>query len=88
MRIDYTIQIWREGSHYVAQALPLDVASAGPTPEQARAALDEAVHLFLDTARSMGTLGDILRECGYEFRDGVWHAPEWVAVEQRFAIVA
>ena len=29
MRIDYTVQIWREGAQYVAQAMPVDVVSAG-----------------------------------------------------------
>ena len=27
MRIDYTVQIWREGAQYVAQAMPVDVVS-------------------------------------------------------------
>ena len=51
MRLAYTVQIWEEGSQYVAHAMPIDVASAGETPDQARAALDEAVHLFLLTAK-------------------------------------
>ena len=34
MRIDYTVQIWREGAQYVAQAMPVDVVSAGSTPDQ------------------------------------------------------
>jgi predicted RNase H-like HicB family nuclease len=66
MRIDYTVQIWREGAQYVAQAMPVDVVSAGSTPDQARAALDEAVGLFLSTAQEMGTLREVLEECAYE----------------------
>jgi len=55
---------------YVAHAMPLDVMSAGSTPDETRTALDEAVHLFLMTAIDMGTLDDILRESGYDQQEG------------------
>ena len=82
MHIDYTVQIWKEGSQFVAHAMPLDVMSSGPTPEAARIALDEAVHLFLVTATYIGTLEEILQETGYKFQDGKWASPEWVAIEK------
>ena len=47
--IEYTVQIWKEGNQFVAHAMPLDVMSSGNTPEEARKALAEAVHLFLMT---------------------------------------
>jgi predicted RNase H-like HicB family nuclease len=87
MRIDYTVQIWKEGSQFVAHAMPIDVASAGETPDQARTALDEAVHLFLLTAQEKGTLADVLEECAYQLHDGSWQAPEWVAVERHHALL-
>ena len=62
MKLGYTVQLWREGRHYIAHAVPLDVASSGPTPAKARAALDEAVNLFLETARDAGTLEQVLEE--------------------------
>ena len=65
MNIEYTAQIWKEGDQYIAHAIPLDVASSGPTPERARNALDEATRLFIETASEMGTLEMILQECGY-----------------------
>lgn len=82
MHIDYTVQIWKEGSQFVAHAMPLDVMSSGLTPEAARIALDEAVHLFLVTAADIGTLDEILQETGYKFQDGKWVSPEWVAIEK------
>ena len=69
MSIDYTVQIWREGTQYVAHAMPLDVMSAGATPDDARRALDEAVGLFLKTAADIGTLEQVLEDSGYEFRE-------------------
>jgi len=83
--IDYTAQIWKEGNQYVAHAMPLDVMSSGKTPEEARQALDEAVHLFLVTADDMGTLDEILQETGYELREGRWISPPWVAIERHSA---
>jgi predicted RNase H-like HicB family nuclease len=82
MNIEYTVQIWSEGDQFVAHAMPLDVMSSGRTPEGARAALDEAVRLFLATAADQGSLEEILQDAGYELRGGEWLSPSWVATER------
>ena len=87
MDIEYTVQIWKEGSQFVAHAMPLDVMSSGKTPAEAGEALDEAVRLFLATAAEMGTFEEILQECGYELRDGQWTCPPSIAVERHSAAV-
>jgi hypothetical protein len=38
-QIDYTVQIWKEKDQFVAHAMPLDVMSAGNSPEEARKAV-------------------------------------------------
>lgn len=68
--IEYTVQIWKEGHKFVAHGMPLVVMSSGRTPEEARRALDEAVHAFLVTAADMGTLEEILEEAGYKLKEG------------------
>ena len=83
MNIEYTVQIWKEGNQYLAHATPLDVVSSGPTQESARNALKEAVHLFLDTVKEMGTLEEVLNECGYELTGNNWISPSWVAIERQ-----
>jgi len=88
MKIDYTVHIWQEGDQFVAHAMPLDVMSSGPTPEAARNALEEAVRLFLLTARDHGTLEEILTEAGYELQNGSWLSPTWVAIERHSAVFA
>jgi hypothetical protein len=85
--IEYTVQIWKEGSQYVAHAMPLDVMSSGKNPEESRKALDEAVHLFLATAADLGTIEEILEEAGYEQTNQTWIGPSWVAIERHSAIV-
>lgn len=86
-KIEYTVQIWKEGNQFVAHAMSLDVMSSGKTPEEARKALDEAVHLFLITAADIGTLNEILQEAGYELKEGRWIEPSWVAIEKHSAVL-
>ena len=88
MKIDYTVQVWGRGTRYIAHAMPLDMASAGDTPEGARQAVDEAVRSFLDTASEDGTLEEVLQEAGYPREGGSWQAPEWLGVEQRSYLAA
>jgi predicted RNase H-like HicB family nuclease len=88
MEIDYTVQIWREGSQFIAHAMPLDMASSGATPQAARTALDEAVKLFIKTAEQHGTLAEVLEDAGYE-NDGIlWRCPDWISIEKHSAPVA
>jgi predicted RNase H-like HicB family nuclease len=87
MKIDYTVQVWKEGNQYIAHASPLDLISSGPTPEEAKSALKEAVLLFLETVKDMGTLSEVLSECGYQARDDLWISPTWVGVERQSAAI-
>jgi predicted RNase H-like HicB family nuclease len=50
MTRQFTAIIEREGDGYVALCPELDVASQGDTIEEARANLQEAIELFLETA--------------------------------------
>ncbi|MGD0539881.1 MAG: hypothetical protein ABSB33_00045 [Tepidisphaeraceae bacterium] len=87
MTIETTIRIWREGKQYIAHALPLGVSSAGDTPEAARAALGEAVSLFIATARERGTLDEVLEECGYTSDGDKCVAPNVVTQKQELLAV-
>jgi predicted RNase H-like HicB family nuclease len=82
MTIETTIRIFREGKYFIAHALPIDVSSAGNTPESARAALREAVSLFISTARDQGTLTEVLEECGYSTQGDTWVAPKMIDEQQ------
>lgn len=54
-----TAVIWKEGRRYVSKCPELGVASFGPTPEKAKAALEEAVELYISNARKLGLLKDM-----------------------------
>jgi predicted RNase H-like HicB family nuclease len=87
LSIAYTTQIWREGEQFIAHSMPLDVASSGASPEEARQALGQAVRLFLDTATEHGTLDQILEDCGYVRREASWQSPSWLAIERGEAVL-
>lgn len=58
-RYHLTAIIWKEGSRYVSKCPELGVASFGPSPDRARAALREAVELYLSNAKRLDTLDDV-----------------------------
>ncbi len=86
--IEYTVQIWKEGNQFVAHAMPLDLMISGKSPEGARKALDEAVHLFLVAAKGLGALEEILEEAGYEVKEGRWISPSWIAIERHSSVIS
>ncbi len=61
MQLLLTTKIWKEGKHYVAYCPELDVASQGKIEEQARSRIKEAVELFLEETKKIGTLSEILK---------------------------
>jgi hypothetical protein len=83
VKLDYTVQTWKEGGQFIAHAMPIDVASSGSDLQAARHAVDEAVSLFLTTAAENGTLTQVLTEAGYRRVRGEWRRPDWLGIEQR-----
>jgi len=59
------IEIFQEGRVFVAHCPALRLASHGPTPETAKTALNEAVEIFFEEIERMGTLEEVLLECGW-----------------------
>ncbi len=88
VKLEYTVQLWREGQQYIAHAMPLEVASSGATPAKARAALAEAVDLFLKTAQEEGTLERVLEDAGYTRGVRGWSGPRWLKTEKAAVLVA
>ena len=72
MKFSFESEIWEEEGQYVARANPFNVMTCAKTKEAVQAELLEAVELFLETARDMGTLEDILVECGYKSAENSW----------------
>jgi len=80
--IEYDIVVFQEGDQYVGYCPELDVSSCGRDIEQARRNAKTAVRLFVEEAERMGTLEEILEECGYEqLALGAFRGPRLVATE-------
>ena len=75
MELLLTIKIWKEGKHYIGYCPELEVTSQGKTEEQARNRTREAVSLFLEETKRMGTLQEILRISGFFKKNKEWIAP-------------
>jgi predicted RNase H-like HicB family nuclease len=65
IHIPYTSQLFDEDGQIIALCPELNVSSFGDTPEEAVTSLQEAVTLFLEACRQMGTLEMVLEEAGY-----------------------
>jgi predicted RNase H-like HicB family nuclease len=83
--IDFTIQVWKEGSTYVGYAPELDISSCGDTVAQARSHLREAASLFLEECAKEGTLDSILAESGFEKR-GLRYRPRRIIARAKVRV--
>ncbi len=63
-----TATLWLEDGTYVSLCPELDVSSCGDTPDEALAALKEAVELFLLNARALGFWDDVKAAVGSKVR--------------------
>ncbi len=53
---DFKNVVWKEGEHYVAQSLNIDVSSFGSTKTEALVNLREALELYFEDGESTDTL--------------------------------
>ena len=60
--LKFTVHIFREGPTFVAHVPQFDISSCGDSEAQARRNIRDAVSGFLETAKELGTLKDILEE--------------------------
>lgn len=89
MEINFTAQIWKERKMYVSYCPELDVSSCGRTPKEAKKNLLEAVEGFLEEAKKMGTLKEILRESGFvKETQKRWKAPEWISLGREKVLIS
>lgn len=80
MELVLKIQIAKEGGTFIAYAPELDISSCGHTLMEAEKNLQEAVQLFIETAREHGTLEEILEESGFiKKHDSILEGPEIVS---------
>ena len=70
MKLIFSSIIRKEkGGGYVTFCPELGVYSQGETIEEAKVNLTEAVELYLESAKDLGILGEVLEEAGVESED-------------------
>jgi predicted RNase H-like HicB family nuclease len=63
--MNFTIEIWRKGSIYLASAPELDFISQGKTFDEAKKNLLEVIQIQFEEMTEMGTFYEYLEECGF-----------------------
>jgi TPP-dependent trihydroxycyclohexane-1,2-dione (THcHDO) dehydratase len=58
------VLFFQEGKRVVAYSPALDLSSCGDTEKQARERFAEAVEIFIGEINEMGTVEEVLEECG------------------------
>jgi len=66
VKAELPVVIFKEGKKFVAYTPALDISTCGNTFEQARKRFVEAVEIFFHEILEMGTLEEVLRECGWQ----------------------
>ena len=66
-KVDIAVEAFflKEGDIFVAYAPALNLATQGDSLQEANLAFDEALKIFIDEVMEMGTLEEVLRECGW-----------------------
>lgn len=59
------VLFFEEGDKIIAYSPALDISSCGDTEEHAQVRFTEAVSIFLEELEQMGTLAEVLEECGW-----------------------
>jgi len=70
---------FQEGNKVIAYSPALDLSTCGDTEQQAHSRFTEAVRIFFKEAAKMGTLSEVLEECGWQKdpHKRVWSPPEY-----------
>ena len=85
-KVKYRAEIFPDGGCFVGFCRELDVSSFGDTQEDASSSLQEAVEVFLEGCKELGTLDDVLSESGFDKFGDTWKLRERVT-EDRVAVV-
>lgn len=80
------LQIFKEGSEFIAYCPALDISTSGSSMEEAQKMFAELVGIFFEETVKMGTLEKVLLECGWK-KTGKhgWNPParEFIAETQQ-----
>ncbi len=85
MNFNFRIEVFKEGDQFVAISPELNVSSFGTSPTEAKKSLKEAVELFLEECKRMGSLDEVLKEAGFKSENKLWKSADPV-ISERMAL--
>ena len=62
--VELTGVMWPEGDAWVSQCVEFDIASSGPTPDEAEAELMDALCAYLNTLEDLGEREQVFKQRG------------------------
>jgi hypothetical protein len=71
--------LFEEGRKFVAYSPAIDISTCGDSEEQARKRFIEAAAIFFEEITRMGTIDEVLSECGWTQMPGkqTWLPPKY-----------
>jgi len=63
--VNLPVVFLKEGAKYIAYTPALDLSTCGNTFDQAKRRFQEVLQIFIDELIKMGTLEEVLGECGW-----------------------
>ncbi len=65
-KVTLTVTFYREGNKFIAYSPALNLSTCGDSQDQAKRRFEEILGIFLGEVDKMGTLEDVLLECGWK----------------------
>ena len=59
------VEIFKEGNQFIAYCPALDISTSAESLAQVRKMFAEMVDIFLEEVTKMGTIGEVLLQCGW-----------------------
>lgn len=84
-KVVLNVAFYKEGNKFIAYSPALNLSTCGDSMEQAKKRFEEMLQIFLEEVDKMGTLEDVLLECGWKkvgYPHKRWQPPIYVGQDQ------
>lgn len=86
-KVKLSVMFLKEGKRFVAYSPALDISTSAPTFAKAKKRFEELVGIFFDELVKMGTLEDVLTECGWKKVNRHYIPPRFISrIEETFEV--
>ncbi|RLD17513.1 MAG: type II toxin-antitoxin system HicB family antitoxin [Caldiserica bacterium] len=86
VRAKLPLMFFKDGSHYIAYCPLLDLSACGYTLKEAKKNFYEVFTIFVEETLSMGTLEEVLEECGFRKVRSTWFPPRIIEKTETVSI--